>query len=619
MALKINKEMILKNKFWILLNLAGLLAFLGLMFLYLEDPSAKQLDILKKARNSSTKVKGEQSEQTIAEMAERAKKAKNLELEVWSDAFKAQEPLFFWSNKVEDDFAFQNGRFITEIKIEKDFPADKKTWPEDTPTLIRGILTEYNRDYIKVTDRHGKEVRFNPMTSVSMNIVNPDDGKKMVWDNRLANYRGKLFVVTFQNGKYFADGLTTREVSAFSDSYSSQIHNILRTVDPMNIKGEGVVLLKDWLYDPEKLPHEDPKGKDLKFVRYVSEPWKINTDITKEAWIAQEDIWLQSEIYRVIRSVNDSISKFRGKGGEKRATAYKFQNDNFDLDLTLQADNSLTFKIKNRLKKRQRLDLNFRVQMNKTQPAEIVKISGLPLMPLGDKEGKDSHMQTLTPNKELPPRQGIFAVEQVLTMDSAAVKRIDQVSIGSNGVDDISHSHRTYPENLMPFDPKDLPAKDQAGDPGGGKQPPFGGLRPGGGLAAGGNEKPLPHGLWTNRYKEVTEQSRRIPISVVLIVDQDHVDRVVSTFNNSKLRFLETQILVNHYAEQLQPPPLPIENKADGGGFPPKFGGGREQAGGPLVGAPSTNADESNMELVIYGIMTLYQRYPPRPVVMDSK
>ncbi len=75
-------------------------------------------------------------------------------------------------------------------------------------------------------------------------------------------------------------------------------------------------------------------------------------------------------------------------------------------------------------------------------------------------------------------------------MDSAAVKRIDQVSIGSNGVDDISHSHRTYPENLMPFDPKDLPVKDQAGDPGGGG---IGGLgkRPFGPAAAARPSPPL--------------------------------------------------------------------------------------------------------------------------------
>ncbi len=620
MAIKFNKEMLLKNKFWVLLSVAGLFAFLGMMFLFIEEPSASQIKKFKEARAKwSSNKKAEQGEKTIQDMAERAKKAKELEQKVWSSAFKAQESSFVWAKKVEDDFAFQDGKFIVEIKIEKDVPADKKSWPDDTSNLVHGIFTEYGRDYLTISDRNGKSVRLRPM--VAMNLPNPEDGKNMVWDNRLSTFRGKFLAVTFQNGKYFADGLTAREASAFSDTYTSQVNDILRGVDPMNIKGEGVVLLKDWLYDPDKLPHEDAKAKELKFIRYVSEPWKINTDISKEAWIAQEDIWVQAEIYRIIRSVNDSISKFKGKGGTNRGSAIKFQNDNFDLELTLQADNNLTFKIKNRLKKRQRLDLNFRVQMNKTKPPEIIKISGLPLMPAGDKDGKDTLSPTFPPSKDQPPRQGVFSVEQVLTMDSAAIKRIDQVSIGSNGVDDISHSHRTYPKNLRPFDPKDAPKKDgeQPGGPGG-----LVGIRGGGGGAggagAGGNIVPLPHGLWTNRYSEVTEQSRRIPISVVLIVDQSHVDRVVSAFNNSKLRFLETQILLNHYTEQIQPPPLPVEQKNDAGGGFPKFGGGREQPGVPLPSASSSaSAEDSNMELVIYGIMTLYQRSERRPTLTERK
>jgi hypothetical protein len=57
-------------------------------------------------------------------------------------------------------------------------------------------------------------------------------------------------------------------------------------------------------------------------------------------------------------------------------------------------------------------------------------------------------------------------------------------------------------------------------------------------------------------------------------------------------------------------------------GFPPPFGGMPKGFGGfggigpgdPTggTGQPSAGSDlESNMELVIYGFMTLYQRYPP--------
>jgi hypothetical protein len=190
---------------------------------------------------------------------------------------------------------------------------------------------------------------------------------------------------------------------------------------------------------------------------------------------------------------------------------------------------------------------------------------------------------------------------------------------------------------LRPFDEKDLPKvenkEEKPGEvPGpkrfGREDGGFGG-GPGGG---GANKTMLRHGLWTDRYIEVSEQSRRIPVAVALIVDQDHVDRVLTHFNNSKLRFLELQVLLNHYSGSLTPPATNEQKEKGGEGFPgvrPKgFGvpggfGGREGSipGGP--GRPGIAAGnqppgdgqnlETNMELVIYGVMTLYQRYPPRP------
>jgi hypothetical protein len=213
------------------------------------------------------------------------------------------------------------------------------------------------------------------------------------------------------------------------------------------------------------------------------------------------------------------------------------------------------------------------------------------------------------------------------------------VTIGSADGTEIAHSHRTFPEGLRPLvEKKDAPAEEKKG-PGDGKIPPGFNPQPGfpgGGQGAGGNVGALAHGLWKDRYSEVSEQSRKIPIAVALIVDQDHVDRVLTAFNNSHLRFLETQVLVNHYPLPLQPPPpedlegggpmspgMPPPSFGPGkSGFPPPFGGMPKGFGGfggigpgdPTggTGQPSAGSDlESNMELVIYGFMTLYQRYPP--------
>jgi hypothetical protein len=125
----------------------------------------------------------------------------------------------------------------------------------------------------------------------------------------------------------------------------------------------------------------------------------------------------------------------------------------------------------------------------------------------------------------------------------------------------------------------------------------------------------LAHGLWTNRYLEVSPQSRRVPVAVVLVVDQDYVDRVMTAFNNSKLRFLASQVLVNQHTGSLQPPAS--DKKEDGGDKKGAPGKGPMGAGGVGGGAkePASSGGgdlETNMEMVIYGVMTLYQRYPPR-------
>jgi hypothetical protein len=289
----------------------------------------------------------------------------------------------------------------------------------------------------------------------------------------------------------------------------------------------------------------------------------------------------------------------------------------------------------------QKIDLLFRVKMNKGLKAELIKISGPMLTPVGSKG--DFFQAELIPEPADSPRTGIYSVEQVLSWETAAVKRIDYISIGSADASEYSLSHRSL-DKLRPLVEKPAEAKVedkndpmQPGSPRGFPSGPVGGQG-----AAGGNKTVLDHGLWTDRYCEVTEQSRRIPVSIVMIVDQEHVDRILNAFNNSKLRFLQSQVLLNYYTGSLQPPPL--EDKKDGGfngeggigPFIPQMPGqgpgprgigpgprgsgpgmpgpGMTEMGGGNASGASAPELETNMELVIYGVMTLYQRYPPRVV-----
>src|SRR5205085_5878375 len=112
------------------------------------------------------------------------------------------------------------------------------------------------------------------------------------------------------------------------------------------------------------------------------------------------------------------------------------------------------------------------------------------------------------------------------------------------------------------------------------------------------------HSLIRNRYWEFTRESRRSPVSLALIVDQDHIHRVQTAFANSKLRFLTTQVLLNRYTSSLRPQ-LPVVDTRTG--FGPS---GRGPFFQPAVAA-GTDDMETNVEMVIYGIVTLYERYPP--------
>jgi hypothetical protein len=129
----------------------------------------------------------------------------------------------------------------------------------------------------------------------------------------------------------------------------------------------------------------------------------------------------------------------------------------------------------------------------------------------------------------------------------------------------------------------------------------------------------LANNLWKDRYIEVTKQARRLPIAVVLIVDQDHVDRVLNAFNNTPLRFLTTQVLLNHYPRSVRPTFLASAPGAGPGfpgpGFPmpgPGYPSPGNFPGGP-AGQEGSADMEANIELVIYGVVTLYERFPPRP------
>lgn len=643
--MKFDKDTLIKQRFWVMLGVSAPLSLVALLVLLTavganiskqREELTKQLKTVKDAANGDQK-----NDAWIEKKAEEAKKAKDREALVWGKAYERQKALYTWPESMENKFQFTNGFFATDIVADRKGEAPTEAPKDEEGRLFHGTVAAKEKDWILV---QGKDQQRKFFRTVNGTVTVNPDAKKVFFHNIELKDRVS---VTYEMGKFFNDPLTDSEQTEYTRSYHSQLDGILRIVDPMDLKGNGAVQLKGWFYKENWVNKKEDWPKMVRFFSYVADDWKAADDISEEAWLAQEDLWVQRELYSLIRKANDYVSKCQGTGGEEKNKWYKFKNPYWELDLLYPGGKNLEVKIKNLLDRRQKLDLSFRMRFNKRLPAEIVTIGGEPLDPRGTKN--DTMTKTI-PLLDGMTRTGIYEVEQVLTWETAAVKRIDHLSIGNISGEDCAHSNRTFPEGTRPLKKEEktdtTTSTDTSKGPPGyqGSNMPGGPTLPGGpgmpGMMGGADSaKRTVNGLIRDRYLDVTAQARRIPVGLVLIVDQYHVDHVQLAFCNSNLRFLTTQVILNRYPQSMRPnlqqpesmmtmpggpdggkmmypgsaappamPPMPM-----GGSFGPMpmVPGGSLDPFGMNLNAPADD-QESNIEMVIYGILTLYERYPPR-------
>ena len=615
--MKFDKETMLKHQFWFLLALAVPLTLGAYFFLMTAVRGAinkdrKDLEDKLKSASSATRIMNQKS---VDIMEDKAKKMAAKEETVWKEAYGSQINISTWPEAIEKEFDFKDGYFATEIKAERSKDKqDKATgkFPANDGSHFHGVVTSCDQNQVTVAGEKGPPIKFQATPKV-----------KVTGDKGIAYFvnlkEGDRVAVTYVRSKYFWDRLTDFERDKYVEAYKSQIPEILEQVKPVTANGGGVVQLHNWAYKRDTFP-----PANAQFFHYVAKDWITNYDFSDECWMAQEDLWVQREIYRIIREANDSVSNFKvkGKGGDAKPNApqvYTFTNPYWQLTIELAGKKKLGITIKNQLPWRQRLDLDFLFQLQKNanhDQYEKVTVGGEPLDPHESRELKVHDVQGQAAT-------GIYHVEQVINWETAAVKRIDHISFGSLASGDCAHGHRTFPDGLKPFQEKKEAAPQQGPGPGG--------LDPKmkmidkdmmKGKGKGDTAANIsPNGLRIDRYNEKpTKQSRRIPIGVALIVDQEHVDRVLLAFSKSRLRFLTTQVILNRYPHSVRPEFG--ETQPGNKGFNPKdfFKGGEAAAGQgfggfrnqPRTVSSSSTDQESNMELVVYGVVTLYERYPPR-------
>jgi hypothetical protein len=591
MATKIDKETLIKHRFWILLGafvplwLIALIILLGVASLVeaKRKEYTKQVDVVTKINNPNTK-----SEHYIDPLKEQESKLRDQKLKVWGEV---------WDSQIDPD---------TKQHFMDDWPYNDKT-----PTLQR-------------LAREGKF--FGPIND----------------ERELVTYRDQLYK------KYVEQKRDTYE--KILAKYPAQ-----PGYTPVQINWDKVMPIRE--LKPDKLP------------------------TSEECWLAQEELWIKQQLFRAIRDALDASARFEPEKDVKplpnTVGHYLFRNPNWELDLRIEAGEkkgelfiSPKSLIKNINKHKRRLELRdvYILLRQKLPNGDNTVwmwflIQGKPLTwnqaaEIGSERIRiDDRGFTATAPME---------AEQWFKPSTCPIKRIDDIEIGYN-------SDRTskVADALRPFVKEEAPAGQGAGGggdarggaPGGvrmgaGSTPPQGGNTGTGQMGGKGGESApselTPSGFKRNRYVQVTPQVRRIPIAVVLTVDQAYMQDIRTAFSNSRLRFQPTQDHWHHDAGGIQSAGTSTDrSRGSGGGGGGSRGmegsrGGSREGGPPPGGAgmgsgrfgsfnpeamrrgggdmpvgsvpPSAgggdaidSSDPNLVELVIYGVISLYDRPTEAP------
>ncbi len=437
-------------------------------------------------------------------------------------------------------------------------------------------------------------------------------------------------------------------------------------------------------------------------LRHVNS-WDDRQLTSEQIWLMMEDIWIQRSMLDAVRSVNAQMAEFHRVKYEKdgvliddpdKKTAddplrRKFHSRIWDLELeVITKDNKkvLTGRLINHTDRLQLMGLNNTMIVKVwLQPGKDVrpfefKIGGEFLAGKGalKADGKTpANVLSIVPTDDhtIPPTLEVVEiakVEQVFDTRTVPVRRIESMGLGK------TDSRFADKQMLMPsFKVYEDEAKKAAEGiaagtgpvgpvgPGGGPGPrpgpgPVGPFGPGGvggtGAVSGGGTVDTVVNANKKRYIAVTPEVRRMPVGIVLVVDQAYMQDVLLAFANSQLKFQITQVNWARFRGSLGGGPggsstspelgggIVQTTGGSGGGLGSEFrnpelrgpgpvgprpGPGPGPVGprpgpggpggpfGPFAGSGGlTTVSESQLtsgliELSVYGVVSLYEKYAP--------
>ncbi|HYT93923.1 MAG TPA: hypothetical protein VEL76_34710, partial [Gemmataceae bacterium] len=481
--MKFDKDFAVKQKFWLLLAGAAFFMVVGIFVLFFIAPRATATikDKVKKDWDSFKKPGDVKNPLFVEEARKRADIEEKKKTEVWKLAAKDQERLFTWPAELAKS---TNGLRAIEVNVVGKDPAKLNELNDDTNPdkgvhTFHGILQKQtNPEWIVVskTTKEGKPVSRTFYRTPKVKVVAPEKDKEF---KDLNAFDGSVVSVVYQRGVYSYDELTDSEQGIFANDkkgYRTQLLDVLKEAGPLNELDELVVQSR---MDPSAVTRTGREGAvmpppivpgprgttDLKWafkkdgklppsnnrVFHWVEKWERGDrgrdDISEEVWLAQEDLWIYRELFRLVKKANDYVANFEQiEGGKPGDAKFVGENPYLKIALSLEGDDKKQVKIQltNKLNSLQPLTSQFAVQLTPGGEYKVLKPLDAPaLLPAGpDAKGKDSSEEKTLDLRVAYPVKGIYGVRQVLTWETAAVKRIDQICIGTVGGEEWSLPHR---------------------------------------------------------------------------------------------------------------------------------------------------------------------------------
>ncbi len=379
-----------------------------------------------------------------------------------------------------------------------------------------------------------------------------------------------------------------------------------------------------------------PGGSWKRVLRYVSN-WTQKYPTSDEIWLALEDLWVQKGLLLPVKEINAAAAQYElvkagadGKPGDPPPLKRTFQNRIWKLELEVpttgpNANKAILAKLTNRTNRIQLLGTNnemrldiwlsenapgpmrYRIQKDYAKAHETIEVKN----PI-------PNLHTIPSGVEV---QSIARVEQVLDERTVPVRQVLNVELGYKDA-------RHFPAVLKPptWWPPDatagtdatgaggfgspmmgspmMPPGGEAGSPDGGAGLPGGPMMgmPGMGGASRSAKVGTPMGVLDghkNRYVDVTDQVRRMPVGVVLLVDQMFIQDALVAYANSPLRFQITQYHWKRFRGKLSDTSS-MMGGSPGFGGPDDMGMGSPGAGSPDgmdMGSPDGAPSEGSFAL----------------------